>query len=41
MNIELGKLRPGEYRKLTEQELKRLYEQAEAGENAGIGGTAK
>lgn len=37
MNIRLGGLKPGSYRKLTEQELKELYEQAEAGENAGAG----
>lgn len=29
MNIELGALKPGEYRKLDEQELKELYERAE------------
>lgn len=38
MNIELGGLRPGAYRKLTEQELKELYERAEKAENAGTGG---
>lgn len=37
MNIELGTLKPGEYRKLDEQELKKLYECAET-KNAGIGG---
>lgn len=37
MNIELGKLKKGEYRKLTEQELKELYERAETGKNAGTG----
>lgn len=31
MNVELGKLKPGEYRKLTEQELKGLYEQCKEG----------
>lgn len=36
MNIELGRLKPGTYRKLTEQELKELYEQTEKGEDAGI-----
>lgn len=36
MNIELGGLKPGTYRKLTEQELKELYEQTEKGEDAGI-----
>ena len=38
MNIELGSLKPGTYRKLTEQELEELYERAEKTENAGIGG---
>lgn len=36
MNIELNALKPGTYRKLTEQELKELYERTEAAENAGI-----
>lgn len=36
MNIELAGLKPGAYRKLTEQELKELYEQSEKGKNAGI-----
>ncbi len=36
MNIRLGSLKSGNYRKLTEQELKELYEQAEAGEIAGV-----
>lgn len=35
MNIKLGTLKPGEYRKLEGQELKELYECAER-ENAGI-----
>lgn len=35
MNIELGNLKPGEYRRLNGQELTELYERAEA-ENAGI-----
>ncbi len=39
MNIELGALKPGEYRKLGEQELKELYECAET-KNAGIGGAS-
>lgn len=39
MNIELGTLKPGEYRKLDEQELKELYECAET-ENEGTGGTS-
>ncbi len=37
MNIKLGALRPGEWRKLTEQELKGLYECAETAENEGTG----
>ncbi len=37
MNIELGTLKTGEYRKLTKQELEGLYERAEAGKNAGTG----
>lgn len=41
MNIRLEGLKSGSYRKLTEQELKELYEQAEAGENAGTGKTAE
>lgn len=39
MNIELGSLKPGAYRKLTEQELKELYEQTEKGKNEGISRT--
>ena len=35
MNIELGQLKPGSLRKLTEQELKELYEQVEKSQNAG------
>lgn len=41
MNVELGGLKPGAVRKLSEQELRELYEQAEAGKDAGIGGTAE
>ena len=41
MNIELGDLKPGAYRKLTEQELKELYEQTEKGKNAGAGGASE
>ena len=37
MNIELGGLKTGAYRKLTKQELDELYERAEAGKNAGTG----
>lgn len=40
MNIELGNMKPGEYRKLNEQELRELYERAET-KNAGTGGIAK
>lgn len=39
MNIELGSLKAGTYRKIAGQELKELYEQAEAGEDAGAGRT--
>lgn len=41
MNIELGNLKTGEYRKLSAQELKELYERAEAGKNAGAGGASE
>ena len=41
MNVELVGLKPGAVRKLSEQELRVLYEQAEAGKNAGTGGTAE
>ena len=37
MNIELGGLKNGAYRKLTKQELDELYERAETGKNAGTG----
>jgi len=37
MNIELGGLKVGAYRKLTKQELEELYERAETGKNAGTG----
>ena len=37
MNIELGSLKTGAYRKLTKQELDELYERAETGKNAGTG----
>lgn len=37
MNVELGGLRTGAYRKLTEQELRELYECAEKAEDAGTG----
>lgn len=40
MNIELGSLKPGAYRKLTEQELKELYEQVKESQNAGISRTS-
>lgn len=36
MNIELGTLKPGAIRKLTEQELKELYEQVKESQNARI-----
>ena len=41
MNIELGGLKPGEVRKLSEQELKELYEQSEEGKNVRVGGEAE
>lgn len=37
MNIELGTLKPGMSRKLEGQELEELYEQSEAGADAGTG----
>ena len=37
MNIELSGLKTGESRKLTEQELKELYERIEERQNAGAG----
>ena len=40
MNIELDSLKPGAYRKLTEQELKELYEQVKESQNAGISRTS-
>ena len=36
MNIELGKLREGEYRKLTDQELDCLYEQIRDSSNETV-----
>lgn len=36
MNVELGDLKPGEVRELTEQELKELYGTVKERENAGI-----
>lgn len=41
MNIKLDGLKSGEVRKLTKQELKELYEQTEAGENARAGRAVK
>lgn len=41
MNIELGGLKPGAVRKLSEQELKELYERIEEGKNVGISGEAE
>lgn len=41
MNIELGGLKPGAVRKLSEQELKELYEQIEESKNVRIGGDAE
>ncbi len=37
MNIELGSLKPGEYRKLTDEELDGLYEQMEKSRNEAAG----
>ena len=37
MNVKLGGLKTGAVRKLTEQELKELYEQVKESQNAGIG----
>lgn len=37
MNIELGNLKPGQVRELTEQELKELYGTVKERENAGTG----
>lgn len=41
MNVELGSLKPGAVRKLTEQELKELYEQVKESQNAGISGVVE
>ena len=41
MNIELGGLKPGAVRKLTEQELKELYERIEESQNVRVSGEAK
>lgn len=41
MNIELGTLKPGMTRKLEGQELEELYEQSEAGADAGTGRIAE
>ncbi len=41
MGITLDGLRPGEYRKLTEQELAQLYGQAKNGQNVGTGGSSE
>ena len=37
MNVKLGGLKPGAVRKLTEQELKELYEQVKESQDAGTG----
>ena len=41
MNIELGNLKPGQVRELTEQELKELYGTVKERENAGISRTSE
>lgn len=41
MNIELGNLKPGQVRELTEQELKELYGTVKERENAGTGRNSK
>lgn len=41
MNIELGALKPGAVRKLSEQELKELYERIEEGQDGRISGEAE
>ena len=41
MNIELGGLKPGAVRKLTEQELNELYERIEESQNVRVSGEAK
>ena len=41
MNVELGDLKPGQVRELTEQELKELYGTVEERENAGISRTSE
>ena len=37
MNIRLGNMKPGDVRELSEQELKELYEEIKAGQDAGTG----
>lgn len=41
MNVELGNLKPGEVRELTERELKELYGTVKERENAGISRTSE
>lgn len=41
MNVELGDLKPGQIRELTEQELKELYGTVKERENAGISRTSE
>ena len=36
MNIELGDLKPGQYRKVTDQELNELYEQIRNSSNVTV-----
>ena len=41
MNVELGDLKPGQVRELTEQELKELYGTVKERENVGISRTSE
>ena len=41
MNVELGNLKPGEVRELTEQELKELYGTVKERENERTGQTSE
>lgn len=41
MNIKLGSLKPGQFRPLTEEEARELYEQTETKTDAGVGRTSE
>ena len=41
MNIKLGSLKPGQFRPLTEEEARELYEQTETKPDAGVGRTSE